>query len=93
MGATRLATRAYIPVLVVGAGIWLASWSRSAESPIRFVFQPVGFTLDSCETPERHAPETMAGGVAFFDYNHDGYPDISFANSADIRTLKKTTPK
>jgi enediyne biosynthesis protein E4 len=31
--------------------------------------------------------------VAVFDYNHDGYPDIFFANGADIRTLKKTAPK
>jgi hypothetical protein len=66
---------------------------RGAESPIRFSCQPIAFTLDSCETPERHAPETMAGGVAVFDYNNDGHPDIFFANGADIRSLKKTSPK
>ena len=68
-----------------------APWT--GESPIRFAFQPIDFTLDSSETPERHAPETMAGGVAVFDYNHDGHPDIFFANGADIRTLKKSSPK
>jgi enediyne biosynthesis protein E4 len=63
------------------------------DSPIRFGFQPIDFKLDSCETPERHAPETMAGGVAVFDYNNDGKLDIFFTNGADIKTLHKTSAK
>jgi len=35
----------------------------------------------------------MAGGVAIFDYNNDGNLDIFFANGADIRTLRKSSPK
>lgn len=62
-------------------------------SPIRFAYQPIAFELDSCETPERHAPETMAGGVAVLDYNNDGKLDIFFANGADINTLRKSSPK
>jgi enediyne biosynthesis protein E4 len=65
----------------------------SGPAPIHFVFQPIDFTLDSSETPQRHAPETMAGGVAVFDYNNDGYLDILFANGADIRTLQKDSSK
>ena len=65
----------------------------AADSPIRFTFQPIDFQLDSCETPERHAPETMAGGVAIFDYNNDGKLDIFFTNGANLRTLKKDSPK
>src|SRR5215475_4774069 len=64
-----------------------------APSPIRFAFKPIDFKLDSDETPERHAPETMAGGVAVFDYNNDGKLDIFFANGADIHSLIKTSPK
>jgi len=63
------------------------------SSPIFFSFQPIDFRLDSSETPERHAPETMAGGVAIFDYNNDGKLDIFFTNGADINTLRKDSPK
>src|ERR1035441_756980 len=79
-------------VLVLAAG-WRAVHSQAPASPIRFAYQPIDFTLDSCETPQRHAPETMAGGVAVFDYNNDGALDIFFTNGADIGSLKKTAPK
>jgi len=62
-------------------------------SPIHFNYQPIAFQLDSSETPQRHAPETMAGGVAVFDYNNDGKLDVFFANGADIDTLRKSSEK
>jgi hypothetical protein len=63
------------------------------DSPIRFTYLPIDFKLDSNESPEHHAPETMAGGVAVFDYNNDGKFDIFFTNGADLKTLKKDSPK
>lgn len=66
---------------------------KAKTGEIFFSFQPIDFRLDSSETPERHAPETMAGGVATFDYNNDGKLDIFFANGADINTLRKDSPK
>jgi hypothetical protein len=66
---------------------------KASDSPIRFDFQAIDFKLDSDESPERHAPETMAGGVAVFDYNNDGKLDIFFTNGANLRTLKKDSPK
>jgi hypothetical protein len=88
-------TRAFMAAVAAlsGAALWLAAAPPAAESPIRFVYRPIDFRLDSCETPERHAPETMAGGVAIFDYNNDGKLDIFFTNGADIKTLKKDSPK
>ncbi|MGA2848717.1 MAG: CRTAC1 family protein [Terracidiphilus sp.] len=35
----------------------------------------------------------MPGGVAVFDYNGDGRPDIFFTNGADIATLNKSSAK
>jgi hypothetical protein len=75
------------------AVLWLAGAPPAAESPIRFTYRPIDFRLESCETPDRHAPETMAGGVAVFDYNHDGKLDIFFTNGADIKTLQKNSGK
>ena len=71
----------------------IAGQEHPKAAEIVFSFEPIDFRLDSSETPERHAPETMAGGVAVFDYNNDGKLDIFFANGADINTLRKDSPK
>jgi hypothetical protein len=69
------------------------SGQQKQPSPIRFELHKLPFHLDSSETPARNAPESMAGGVAVFDYNGDGRPDIFFTNGADIATLRKSSPK
>jgi hypothetical protein len=64
------------------------------SSPIQFELKSLPFRLDSDESATaRNVPETMAGGVAVFDYNGDGRPDIFFANGADLATLKKSSDK
>jgi len=91
---TPLFTTRRIPVsaAVLGAVVWLRGQPK-AETTIHFTYRPVGFTLDSCETPDRHAPETMASGVGVLDFDNDGDLDVFFANGADIRTPTKTSPK
>jgi enediyne biosynthesis protein E4 len=66
---------------------------EATPAPIHFWFKSVPFILDSSQTPQKHAPEAMAGGVAVFDYDGDGYLDLFFTNGADITTLNKTLPK
>lgn len=63
-------------------------------SEIQFSLQRLPFRVDSDETLKfPHAPATMAGGCAVFDYNKDGRPDIFFANGANIETLKKDSAR
>lgn len=69
------------------------STQDQTTSQIHLSFHSIPFSLDSSESPQRHAPETMAGGVAVLDYDRDGKPDIFFTNGADIHTLKKDSPK
>src|SRR6202041_710772 len=53
----------------------ITATATAPSDAIRFSYQPIDFQLETDETPERHAPETMAGGVAVFDYNNDGNLD------------------
>jgi len=78
-------------------------WGRSVQpggpaafSGIRFeeIAQQAGlhFVTRNCATPNKNQPETMVAGVALFDYNNDGFPDIYCVNGAEIPSLEKTSP-
>jgi hypothetical protein len=66
-------------------------------APIRFNnvagSSGVNFVCENSPTPTKHLIETMAGGVAAFDYNGDGLTDIFFANGAALPSLTKDSPK
>jgi hypothetical protein len=93
MHSLSLARRAAFCLLLVSAALLLMDAAKSPSSPIHFELKKIPFRLENDETPARHAPETMPGGVAIFDYNGDGRPDIFFTNGANIATLKKDSPK
>ena len=81
-------------VLSVAGITWkCTAFADLDKASIHFSFRPIPFALDSCETQQKHAPETMAGGVGLFDYDNDGNLDVFFSNGADISSLKKTSPK
>jgi enediyne biosynthesis protein E4 len=66
---------------------------ENSTGGIRFELRTLPATLENDQTPGYNAPETMPGGVAIFDYNRDGRPDIFLTNGANIATLKKDSPK
>jgi len=53
----------------------------------------ITFVLENNPTPEKHLIETVPGGVAAFDYDGDGLPDIFFTNGADLPALTKSEPR
>jgi len=82
-----------LAVLIAAGAGWLSRATGETVSPIRFELKSIGFQLEHGEVAARHVPATMAGGVAVFDYNRDGRPDIFFTNGANLATLKKDDPK
>ncbi len=85
--------------LLAGAALWSSSDARAVEptSSIRFrdaqLAAGVTFVLENAPTPRKHLPETMAGGVAAFDYDGDGLTDIFLANGAAMPSLGKDDPR
>src|SRR5882724_13580752 len=65
----------------------------SAASTIQFEnsiqTSRITFTLKNSVSPQRYTFETMAGGVALFDYDNDGLLDIFFTTGAAIPSLEK----
>jgi hypothetical protein len=64
-----------------------------ALTPIRFREAGISFVLENSPTDRKHLIETMPGGIAVFDYDGDGRPDIYFTNGAEIPSLAKSSPK
>src|ERR1700689_948878 len=88
----RLARRIIAASALSLAGVVLLQ-GASPPSPIRLELKAIPFRLENDPTSGKNAPETLPGGVAVFDYNGDGKPDIFFTNGANIATLKKDDPK
>ena len=74
-----------------------ASIDRPEPAPVRFreiaAQSGLGFTLENHATAEKYLIETMAGGVAAFDYDGDGRIDIFFTNGAETPSLQKIGPR
>ncbi len=57
------------------------------KSPLFAALPPesgVDFVHVNAATPRRYLPETMGSGVAIFDFDADGLPDLYFANGTSL---------
>ena len=59
-------------------------------TPVRFEATELPMVVKNGAVGEKHQIETMIAGVAVFDYDNDGWPDIYIANGAAIPSLQKT---
>ena len=64
----------------------------AAGPAIRFEAAELPMILKNSAVGDKHLIETMTGGVAVFDYDGDGWPDIYVANGAAIPSLAKSRP-
>ena len=75
----------------------LALGSENQSSSIRFrdvaPSSGLDFVLHNFPTADKYMIETMAVGLAVFDYDGDGLPDVFFTNGAEIPSLRKSGPK
>ena len=92
-GRKAFASALRLCLLSISAGLVAAD----APAPIRFrnVAESSGvhFVLENSPTPQKRLIETMPGGIAIFDYNGDGLPDLFFTNGAAVPSLQKDAPK
>lgn len=86
-----------VAVLVGIVALARACNAPSAAAQIRFeeagATSGIAFTLEHVPTAEKRMIETMAGGLAVFDYNGDGRLDIFFANGADQPEMRKSSTR
>ncbi len=77
----------------IGRWILLAFLPVVAFAPpravIRFELSRPAVRLENHPTPRKYLVETMAGGLAAFDYDGDGLPDLFFTNGASLPSLTK----
>jgi len=96
MARTRLFVLMFLATLTAAQSRSLTKKVQPAASAIEFENvinqSKIKFKLRNSVSPRRYTFETMAGGVAVFDYNNDGLLDIFFTNGAAIPSLEKSDP-
>ena len=72
-------------------GAWVAAGAAQTGTTTLFrdVARQAGITFQHHAAPEKkYIVESMSGGVAVFDFDHDGKPDIYFVDSLTVDTAR-----
>src|SRR5580698_4695819 len=84
----KLTRRQLMYAATLGANWRLPRAAAAATTGNRPIFEEIPpevskitWTHDSGMSAQRYLPETMGPGVAFFDYDNDGWMDIYLVNS------------
>lgn len=75
--------------------ILIAFLAPAAQDPVSFSESTpaLPFVLRNAVSPEKHQIESIPGGVAIFDFDGDGKPDIYLVNGAPQPSLSKDHPR
>ena len=104
MGSSRLtipSRREFVRLRAVGAAAGAAgarpfATRGRAATPIFEEVAPaasgITWVHENAMSDNRYLPETMGPGVAFFDYDNDGWVDIFMVNSGESDFYKPNTP-
>src|SRR5690242_3579807 len=82
-------------ILVVAAALSRPTLPQPNTAPAQFVeaqdAAALHFRFRNSATANKYLIETMGGGVAIFDYDKDGWPDVFFVNGAALKNPQPDT--
>src|SRR5919198_762481 len=85
-------TRAIVISIAVLAAVATTVATQPAPILFRDITTEAGVTFQHHAAPEKkYIVESMSGGVALFDSDRDGLPDIYFVDSLTVETAKNPT--
>src|SRR5437773_9594592 len=81
--------RAIVSAITLLAGLATTVATQPAAILFRDVTTEAGIAFQHHAAPEKkYIVESMSGGVALFDYDNDGLPDMYFVDSLTVETAK-----
>ena len=92
----RLTRREYLRLAGCAGISRLTGLAAELAAPLFVEIPPkasaISFTHDAAMSQRRHLPETMGAGVAFLDYDNDGWMDLYMVNAGPCDFYSPSKP-